>query len=67
MLSMVAFPIKGDSMAEAITAIKEHTIVTRLDLGVQMIPFGEDSTFHINQDADFFTGIIVYFVLFKKW
>ena len=60
MLSMVAFPIKGDSMAEAITAIKEHTIVTRLDLGVQMIPFGEDSTFHINKDADFFTGIIVY-------
>jgi len=60
MLSMVAFPVRGDSMIEAIASIKEQTIVTRLDLGVQMIPFGADSSFHLNKDADFFTGIIVY-------
>ena len=60
MLSMVAFPVRGDSMIEAIENIKEHTIVTRVDLGVQMIPFGVDSTFHVNSDPDFFTGIIVY-------
>lgn len=60
MLSMVAFPVRGDSMIEAIASIKEQTVVTRLDLGVQMIPFGADSTFHLNEDADFFTGIIVY-------
>ena len=60
MLSMVAFPVRGDSMIEAIEKIKEQTVVTRLDLGVQMIPFGESSTFHLNEDADFFTGIIVY-------
>lgn len=60
MLSMVAFPVRGDSMIEAIENIKEHIVVEHMDLGVQMIPFGVDSSFHINKDPDFFTGIIVF-------
>jgi len=60
MLSMVAFPVRGDSMINAIESIKEQTIVEHIDLGVQMIPFGEDSSYHTNKDPDFFTGIIVF-------
>lgn len=60
MLSMVAFPVRGDSMIEAIANIKEHTVVEHIDLGVQMIPFGVDSSYHLNQDPTFFTGIIVF-------
>lgn len=60
MLSMVAFPVKGDSMLTAITAIKRDTIVKHVDLGVQLIPFGPDSSFHVNTDPAFFTGMIVF-------
>lgn len=60
MLSMVAFPIRGDSLLEAIKRIKEETIVERVDLGVQLIPFGNNSSYHTNEDPTFFTGVIVY-------
>ena len=60
MLSMVAFPIRGDSLLEAIKRIKEETIVERVDLGVQLVPFGAHSSYHTNEDPTFFTGVIVY-------
>lgn len=60
MLSMVAFPVSGGSMITAIENIKEQTIVEHIDLGVQMIPFGADSSYHTNKDPAFFTGIIVF-------
>ena len=59
MLSMVAFAVRGDTVMDSIERIREDLIVRRVDLGVSLIPFGADSTYHINEDEDFFTGIIV--------
>ena len=48
MLSMVGYPIRGDTVANAIKAIREDLIVVYLDLGVSLIEFGPDSLFHLN-------------------
>ena len=59
-LSMVAFPIRTDSLAESIKRIKAEHVVIRADLGVQMVGFGDDSSYHLNEDPQFFTGVIVF-------
>lgn len=59
MLSMAAFAIRGDIVIDSINRIREDSIVLRVDLGVDLIPFGEDSMYHTNEDRGFFTGIIV--------
>lgn len=59
-LSMVAFPVRGDSLIESIDRIKKEHIVERIDLGVQLIAFGDDSGYHLNEDPDFFTGVVVF-------
>ena len=59
MLSMVAFAVRGDTVIDSIKRIREDLIVHRIDLGISLISFGADSTYHINEDEDFFTGIIV--------
>ena len=59
-LSMVAFPIRSDSLTTSIRRILREHIVVRVDLGVQLIEFGDDSGYHSNENPDFFTGIIVY-------
>jgi len=48
MLSMVGYPVRGDSLLEAIEAIRKDIIVVHLDLGVSLIEFGKDSMFHLN-------------------
>jgi len=59
-LSMVAFPIRGDSLIESINRIKSEHIVKRVDLGVQLIEFGTNSGYHVNENPNFFTGVIVF-------
>ena len=59
-LSMVAFPVRGDSLIESIERIKKEHIVERVDLGVQLIAFGDDSGYHLNEDPNFFTGVVVF-------
>lgn len=59
MLSVVAFAVRGDTVMDSINRIREDLIVTRIDLGVNLIPFGEESIYHTNEDEDFFTGVIV--------
>lgn len=59
MLSMVAFAIRGDTVMDSINRIREDLIVRRIDLGVSLIPFGAESTYHTNEDENFFTGVIV--------
>lgn len=59
MLSMVAFAIRSDTVMDSINRIREDLIVHRVDLGVHLIPFGTDSMYHINEDENFFTGVIV--------
>jgi len=59
MLSMAAFAIRGDIVTDSINRIREDLIVRRIDLGVSLIPFGEDSMYHTNEDESFFTGIII--------
>lgn len=48
MLSMVGYPIRGDTVQRAIDNIREDMIVVRVDLGVSLIDFGPDSLFHLN-------------------
>ena len=59
-LSMVAFPIRSDSLADSIKRIKAEHIVVHVDLGVQMVGFGDNSAYHLNEDPKFFTGVIVF-------
>jgi len=59
-LSMVAFPIRGDSVLIAVNKIKKSGVVTRVDLGVGLVPFGVESSYHLNEDPNFFTGVIVF-------
>ena len=59
-LSMVAFPVRGDSLIDSIKRIKNSHIVMRVDLGVQLIEFGSDSGYHVNENPDFFTGVVVF-------
>ena len=59
-LSMVAFPVRGDSVVEAIKRILAEKIVVRVDLGVGLVPFGGESAYHTNEDSEFFTGVIVF-------
>lgn len=47
-LSMVGYPVRGDTLITAIEAIRENIIVVHLDLGVSLIEFGRDSMFHLN-------------------
>lgn len=51
MLSMVGYPIRGDTLAKSIASIREELIVVYVDLGVSLTEFGEDSVFHINYSA----------------
>lgn len=44
---------------DSINRIREDLIVRRIDLGVSLIPFGAESTYHTNEDENFFTGVIV--------
>lgn len=63
MLSMVGYPIRGDTMIKSIAAIRKDIIVTYLDLGASLIDFGKDSPFHLNYasgDVDYPTGIMVF-------
>lgn len=59
-LSMVAFPIAGHSVVEAIDRIKREHIVIRADLGVGLVPFSNNSAYHLNEDPSFYTGVIVF-------
>ena len=61
-LSMVAFPVRGDVLQESVERILAEHVVERVDLGVQLIEFGADSAYHVNQDPDFFTGVMVFAV-----
>jgi serine protease Do len=61
-LSMVAFPVRADALKESINRILAEHVVERVDLGVQLIEFGADSAYHVNQDPDFFTGVMVFAV-----
>ena len=58
-LSMVAFPIRSDSLLDSVNRILAEHIVVRVDLGVQLIEFGADSGYHINEDPNFFTGVMI--------
>lgn len=51
MLSMVGYPIRGDTLITAIDSIREDIIVVHLDLGVSLIEFGRDSMFHLNYSS----------------
>lgn len=64
-LSMVAFPVRGDILARSIQRILAEHIVERIDLGVQLMEFGADSSYHVNEDPDFFTGVMVFSVSSK--
>lgn len=61
MLSVVGYPIRGDTIVQSIKAIRKDTIVTYLDLGVSLIEFGKDSPFHLNYDDSTYypVGIMV--------
>lgn len=62
MLSMVGYPVRGDTLVEAVAAIRKDIIVVRLDLGASITDFGPDSQFHINYasgDPYFPTGTMV--------
>jgi len=62
MLSMVGYPIRGDTLLEAIEAIRKDMIVVRVDLGVSLIDFGPNSLFHLNYksgEVDFAFGTMV--------
>ena len=62
MLSMVGYPIRGDTLAESIEAIRRDMIVIRVDLGVSLIAFGPNSLFHLNytsNEGDFAYGTMV--------
>jgi len=62
MLSMVGYPVSGDTLINAIDAIREDIIVVYLDLGVSLMEFGEDSMFHLNYasgDDDYPIGTMV--------
>ena len=62
MLSMVGYPVRGDTMLGAIEAIREDIIVVHLDLGVSLIEFGHDSMFHLNYasgDTEYPVGTMV--------
>lgn len=48
MLSMVGYPIRGDTLAESVELIRDDMIVVRADLGVSLINFGPNSLFHLN-------------------
>ncbi len=48
MLSMVGYPVSGDTLLIAVKAIRKDIIVVHLDLGVSLIEFGENSMFHLN-------------------
>ncbi len=48
MLSMVGYPVRGDTLLDAVKAIREDIIVVYVDLGVSLIEFGKDSMFHLN-------------------
>jgi S1-C subfamily serine protease len=48
MLSMVGYPVRGDTLLTAIAAIRKDIIVVHLDLGVTLTNFGSDSMFHLN-------------------
>ena len=61
-LSMVAFPVRADVLKESINRILAEHVVQRVDLGVQIIAFGADSAYHVNEDPDFFTGVMVFAV-----
>ena len=52
MLSMVGYPIRGDTIIKSIEAIRKDIIVTYLDFGVTLIAFGKNSPFHLNRDDD---------------
>lgn len=61
-LSMVAFPVRGDILQKSIDRILSEHIVTRVDLGVQLLAFGNNSSYHANVNPDFFTGVMVFAV-----
>ena len=61
-LSMVAFPVRGDTLAESIERILAEHVVEHVDLGAQLLAFGNDSTYHLNENPDFFTGVLVFAV-----
>ena len=58
MLSMVGYPIRGDTLQRAIDDIRKDMIVVRADLGVSLIDFGPDSLFHLNYASG--TGSFAY-------
>lgn len=59
-LSMVAFPVRGDSLSDSIDRILAEHIVERVDLGAQLVGFGADSGYHVNENPNFFTGVVVF-------
>ena len=61
-LSMVAFPVRADALVESIERILAEHIVQRVDLGVQLLEFGPDSAYHVNENPDFFVGVMVFAV-----
>ena len=62
MLSMVAFPVRADSVIKSLDRIRDELVVKRVDLGARLLEFGSDSAFHTNEDSDFQTGIIVVLI-----
>jgi len=61
-LSMVGYPVRGDTLIAAIAGIRKDIIVVYLDLGVSLITFGKDSMFHLNYangDDEYPIGVMV--------
>lgn len=62
MLSMVGYPVRADTLIKAIEDIRRDIIVVHLDLGVALLDFGYESSFHLNYasgDPSFPIGTMV--------
>lgn len=58
-LSMAAFPVRCDSLYQSINYIKAFSVVDRVDLGRYLFYFGKNSAYHVNENINFHTGIMV--------
>lgn len=53
MLSMVGYPVRGNTLIGSIEAIRKDIVVVYLDLGVSLMEFGTDSMFHLNYTDEY--------------